>query len=234
MSILFVGTSHVSSESIAQIRGAINSFSPNIVCAELDRGRLAALINKQKPHYPLNLVFKLGVGGYLFALVASTVQRKLGNLVGTTPGEDMLTAVKYAREKKISVALIDQPIEKTMQRISESFGARVIFAMIKDFFSSLLFPKRTRQRLGLDNFSLNRAPSEKFVRAALQHLESNYPSLYSALLVERNTYMVDRIMRIVNPNPESRVLVVVGAAHVPGMQEELRKRYKVTSERLFV
>lgn len=234
MSILFVGTSHISEESVSQIKKAIDTFSPTIVCAELDRRRLTSLINKQKPSYSPRLIFDLGLGGYIFAVIAGIVQQKLGNFVGTTPGNDMLTAVKYAREKKISVALIDQPIDKTIKRVSQEFGPRAIFSLIGDFFSGLLFPKKTKQKFGLENFSLSKAPSEEFVSKALKHLESRYPGLHKALLVERNQFMSERIAHLQSLNAETKLLVVVGAAHMPGMQELLRNHYKLASERLLV
>lgn len=38
-----IGTAHVSSESIAEVRQAIADFSPDVVAVELDPGRYAAL-----------------------------------------------------------------------------------------------------------------------------------------------------------------------------------------------
>ncbi len=232
--ILFIGTSHISPESVSQIKKAIDSFSPTIVCVELDRRRLGSLLKKQKPSYSPRLIFELGLGGYFFAVIGGLIQQKLGNFVGTTPGHDMLTAVQYSREKKASVALIDQPIDVTMRRISKEFGISVIFAMIGDFFSSIFFPERTKKKLGLENFSLSRAPTEAFVKSALHHLETRYPGLYAALLVERNIFMAERVNHLTVLNPDAKILVVVGAAHMPGMQELLRNNYKLASERLYV
>lgn len=233
-SILFLGTSHISSESILQIKNAIDSFKPDVVCVELDRGRLASLLQKKKPSYSPTLIFELGFFGYLFAVVGGIIQQKFGNLVGTTPGADMLTAVTVAREKKISVALIDQPIQQTMKRISSEFGFVDVFHFIVDAFKGLLFPKKMKKELGIENFSLAGAPTDEFVNGALRYLSSRYPGLYKAILLERNDYMLVRIARLRELNPESRLLVVVGAAHVPGMRENVSKHYKSLSEQMLV
>lgn len=234
MNVLFLGTSHVSSESISQIKETIDSFKPDIVCVELDRQRLSGLLKKEKPSYSPKLIFELGLFGYLFAVVGAITQRKFGNMVGTIPGEDMLTAVSVAREQKISVALIDQPIRITMQRISQSFSIKYVFTFISEFFRGIFQSKKMKKELGIESFSLAKAPTKEFVHSALKYLEKKYPAFYQAILVERNEYMFERIKRLSDLNPNFKLLVVVGAAHVPGMQELVRNHYKSSSAQKLV
>ena len=45
-------------------------------------------------------MWRVGIKGFLFAILGRWVSKKLGNLVGVKPGSEMLTAMKLAKKHK--------------------------------------------------------------------------------------------------------------------------------------
>ena len=112
--IIFIGTSHISPESIKKVKKTIIEKKPGIVAIELDRNRLRALVSKTKSKLSFGDIKRVGVKGWLFAMFGQWLQKKLGKKIGIMPGAEMLAAYKTARENNIQIALVDQNIEKTL------------------------------------------------------------------------------------------------------------------------
>ena len=79
--LTLIGTSHISPESIVLVRRTIQEVQPSFVALELDKGRLLALLEKKRKMRWRD-VQKLGVKGFLFALIGAWVEQKLGKMVG--------------------------------------------------------------------------------------------------------------------------------------------------------
>jgi len=100
--IILVGTAHVSRESIEEVQEVIRHEQPDMVCVELDSGRLASM-TQQDSWEKLDLVkvFKEGKGFLLMAnLVLASFQRRLGQNMGVKPGDEMKAAIATASELK--------------------------------------------------------------------------------------------------------------------------------------
>jgi pheromone shutdown protein TraB len=219
-----VGTSHVAKESKIKIEKAYEEFKPTIICIELDEGRLRGLLSKEKSKMPPSLIFKIGLWGYLFSLVARAVQEGVGKKMNILPGDDMLAGVAIAQKHKLPVALIDQNIQITLQRLSKNFKARDKWNLFKDFFRGIFTPKKVMAEMGIKNMDLSKIPSDVIIDKAIGLMEKRYPGLYKTLVEERNHYMVNQIYEIFRKNPESRVLAVVGAGHSKGMTKLLNQK----------
>ena len=87
---------------------------------ELDKKRLSALTSKGSRKIELRSIRHIGLKGFLFSLFGAWAERKLGKLVGVAPGSEMRQAIKIANKEKIELALIDQDIEITLQRLSKA------------------------------------------------------------------------------------------------------------------
>ncbi len=218
----FIGTSHISEESVSQIKKAVETFCPTIICVELDHARLSGLLSKKKPSYNPRMIMQIGVVGYVFAVIGGIVQRKLGKMVGLAPGSDMLAAVTVAREKSLSIALIDQPIHITLRRLSAAFTLKEFFRFFWDVLVGIFAPAKMQKRFGLDKIDLRKVPSSTFISAAIGYIEERYPSIYRTLIAERNTYMVAKVQHLLKLNPGHRLLIVVGAGHLSGMKAHLQ------------
>jgi len=203
--ILFIGTSHIAKQSIREITEQFASLNPDIICVELDNKRLHGLVNNEKPNYSLIGIKYYGLQGYMFAVLGSLLQKRMGNIVGVSPGSDMLTAVNLAKRNGKRLELIDQNIDITLRRFSKSFTMKEKAKMLYDIMRSP-FSKKMQ-------INLNNVPKEEVIEKLMQQLKDRYPKLYSVLVEERNYVMAKNIYRIMSQNPDKKILVVIGAGH---------------------
>ncbi len=223
MSVHIIGTSHIAQESINEIKKAFSELKPDVVAVELDAGRAQGLMSGVKARVSLANIAQIGVKGYLFAKIGQIVQQKLGQSIGISPGTEMKTAMELAKKEHLKIALIDQPIQKTLRNFSKELTWKEKFRFLGDVFKGLLFPKRQMRKIGLDHLDLSKVPEGKLITLMMTQLKDRYPSIYKTLVEDRNKYMVKQIIKLLRENPDKKILVVVGAGHKEGMEELLLK-----------
>ena len=215
--VLLVGTSHVAEESTHAITSAFEHLEPDVVAIELDRPRARALETGEKRRGSTLALFRhSGLFGTVFYLLARFLQERIGRSLGIEPGAEMLHAMRLARERKISIALIDQDIRITMARIKR-IPLREKFRFIRDMLSGRMAGNRDLKEL-----DLRKIPTDEIVLEVIAALRERYPAFYRALVEDRNEVMVRNIERLAQHY--TRVLVVVGKGHMAGMQQILAKR----------
>ncbi len=219
--LLIIGTSHISQQSIKEIKKAIIEFQPEIIGVELDLQRANSLLSEEKNKISLSAILQIGLKGYLFAKIGQIVQQKLGKMVGVSPGSEMKTALQLAHKNKLQVALIDQPIQITLRNFSKKLTWKEKFHFVFDIFKGLLFPKKQMRELGLENFDLSKVPQDEIIEKMMLQLKNHYPNVYKTLVEDRNKYMVAQLVKLLRANPEKKILAVVGAGHKKGMEELL-------------
>lgn len=223
--IHIVGTSHVAKQSELNIKNAFLSFQPDFIAIELDKDRLQSLLSPQKKSSPsLRLLRQVGFVGFFFVLIGGYAQKKLGKLVGVTPGTDMLYAVHLANNNSLSLALVDRPIQQTLRRLSKSFTfkekIRVVGDICKAPFQVVflkLFKSKSKKIVKKGTFDLSSIPEKDVILYLMEMLKKRYPSLYNVLIEERNHYMAKRLVLLAKKNPDKKILAVVGAGHKEGM-----------------
>lgn len=221
-----IGTSHISKHSMKEVENEINNLNPFIVAVELDKQRLDALMNEgKKSSISFKSIKEIGFKGFFFALIANYVSKKLGKLVGVTPGSDMKHAVIIASKNKIKVSLIDQDIKITLRRISKFLTWKERFRFVADIFNGIFFKKKQMKKYNLENFDLNKVPDEKLIEKLISYVEKRYPSLYRVIIHERNIVMSKRLIVIMKKNPEQNILAIVGAGHKKGMLKLIKEYY---------
>jgi pheromone shutdown protein TraB len=77
--------------------------------------------------------------------------------------------------------------------------------------------------LGAQSFSLNSIPNQDLILDLMKKVKNIYPSVYKILVHDRNKFMATNLHNIMLKNPDKNILAVVGAGHVPGMIELLKK-----------
>jgi len=219
--LVLVGTSHIARHSIKDITEAVEAEKPKVIAVELDRRRLHALLSDEKPKMTFSMVRKVGLKGFLFAMLGSWVQRKLGKIVGVEPGADMLTAVRLAQKGGIRLALIDQDIEITLRKFSQALSWRERFRFFGDLLRATFFQRREMRRLGLDKLDLTRVPPKYLVQRLTKELHDRYPNIYRVLIEERNQVMAERLHQVMG-GIEGDVLAVVGAGHEDDLLGRIR------------
>lgn len=205
--LTIIGTSHIAQESVDQVKDFIAHQKPDIVAVELDRSRLAALLEKKRSKPSLKDIKRIGFQGFLFSLIGGWIERKLGEKVGVAPGSEMLSAVKLAQQSGSQVALIDQDIAITLKRFSTAFSWKEKWRFFVDILKGMLWKK------SLITFDLRKVPSEKLIKQLIKEVKVRYPNMYHVLVQERNEVMAQRLAKIMQDFPEKGILAVVGAGH---------------------
>jgi pheromone shutdown-related protein TraB len=211
---LLLGTAHISSRSVEEVRALIQQEKPDRVCVELDAARYGSLTEGSGwGRLDIVEVLKKGKGFLLLAnLVLSSFQRRLGAGLGVSPGEEMLTAVRLAQEEGIPFSLCDRDIQLTLRRAwaRTSFWGKnkMLAAMLASIFSS---EKLTPEEI-------EKLKSRTTFQSMLDELAGYLPAVKEVLIDERDRFLAARIYQ----SEGRRVVAVVGAGHVEGIARSLQ------------
>jgi pheromone shutdown protein TraB len=196
------GTSHVSHDSIDKIDEVLQDGKYDIVALELDPQRLNALQQSGQTD---------SSEGPIFLRLLRYFQRFIGRRTGVMPGQEMLYAYNKAMETDRDVALIDQDIRVTLQRlnsISRKEKVKAVFSMIAGFFVG-------------ERFDVSKIPEEDMITDMTDELKESFPGLYQVLIEERNDYMYHALTELQQNNPEKDIAAFVGAGHRKALEEML-------------
>lgn len=207
--LIIIGTSHISRESAEEIGKEFISFAPEIVAIELDKERLRALFSGNRGKVSFRDIRRVGIKGFMFAVIGSWASRKLGKIVGVEPGVEMKTAVELCRKNKARLELIDRPIEITLRRFSASLSWKERYNLLHDIVSSVIFRKKDP----LLDFDLRKVPGKSIIREMMGRMKKRYPNIYSVLIEERNYFMARKLKRLMAFNKDKNIIAVMGAGH---------------------
>ena len=211
---LLLGTAHISSRSVEEVREVILGEKPDRVCVELDAARYNSLTEPGGwKKLDIVEVLRNRKGFLLLAnLVLSSFQRRLGASLGVSPGEEMLTAVRLAQEAGIPFSLCDRDIQLTLRRAwaRTSFWGKnkMLAAMLSTIFSS---EKLTPEEI-------EKLKSRTTFQSMLDELAGYLPAVKAVLIDERDRYLATRIYQAEG----RRVAAVIGAGHVEGIARSLQ------------
>ena len=201
--IRIYGTSHVSKDSLNVIDTAFES-EPDIVALELDPPRLEALMFEGQGRED----------GSLFIGLLERFQKYIGGKTGLMPGEEMLYAYNRAIQENMDVALVDQDIRITVDRLKQVRRKEKVKAAFS-LLGGLLLPVK-------GGFDISEIPEEQKIREMVARLETSFPGLYRVLMQERNIHIFESLVRLQEENPEADIAVFLGAAHREPVCELLR------------
>ena len=220
--LILIGTSHIAKQSLDEVKNVISEEKPDIVALELDRQRLNALMSKEKPKkWNLYNIRKVGLRGFIFSLIGAWVEKKLGEIVGISPGSEMKVAVRLAKKNKIRIALIDQEIGITLRRFSKALSWREKWNFFVDLVKAFVLRKKEVE------FDLTTVPDEKIIRKMIEKVKERYPNIYRVLIEERNIIMAANLSKLMEQENDKKIVAIVGAGH----EKEIIKLIKKPSVR---
>jgi len=210
--IRLVGTAHVSQKSVEEVRSVIEEFQPDIVGVELDRGRFISL-REEAAEPSVGEILKGGnFGQLLVQWVLTYIQQRIGAETGVKPGAEMLAAVEEAEAHQKPVALIDRDIRITLSRFWGKMGIWEKIKLIGALIYSLVSVEG--QKIDVDEFT-----DQDVVSAAMEEFRKFSPQGAQALIDERDAYLAHQVLMLTGRY--ERVLAVVGAGHILGVQQYL-------------
>jgi pheromone shutdown-related protein TraB len=213
--IILVGTAHISKDSVVEVDRVIRREMPDTVCIELDEGRFASMMHRENWE-KLDIVKELR-GGKGFLIIANLVlgsfQRRMGDVLGVKPGEEMRAAVDTAAALGIPHTLCDRSVQTTLRRAWAKCG---FFDKCK-LLASLLSSAFTTEKLGENE--IEELKDKSALDAMLAELSDFLPAVKETLIDERDHYLAAKIWE----SPGSKLVAIVGAGHVPGLSAQLEK-----------
>ncbi|MBS3170582.1 TraB/GumN family protein [Candidatus Woesearchaeota archaeon] len=213
--LVLIGTSHISPESVKEVKKIIDEIKPTYVAVELDKGRLLGLMGK-KEKLKIKDMFKLGIKETLFIMFGSWLEKKLGKMVGTKPGDEMKVAVREAAKIKAKILLIDQEINITVKRLFKYLTFKEKIRFVGDIVKGLL---GFGEKMSID---LRKVPESELIEKLILQVKERYPNIYKVLITERNEIMAKRLVKFMEKNPSEKIVAVVGAGHESGMSEIIK------------
>lgn len=204
--IYLLGTSHISIESVTQVKEFISSKRPDIIAIELDKKRLYSILHKRK--LKVSDIRFLGIKGFLINWIGAYIEKKLGKLVGTAPGSEMKAAIILAKEQKLQLALIDQPIDVTIKKLTKEITWKEKLRFIKDIIKGVITRKPQ-----IKPFDLRKVPPKETIKKMIEIVRDSYPNVYKVLIKERNEIMAKNLYNLTTKYPDKKVFAIVGAGH---------------------
>jgi len=211
--IIIVGTAHISKESVQEVKQIISEEKPDRVCVEIDETRYKTMTEKSSwKNMNITKILKQRKGFLLLSnLILASFQRRLGQELGIRPGEDMMAAIIAAKEKNIPFSFCDREIQVTMKRAWYKTGFwgknKMLAAMLGSIFSNEKLSEEELEEL----------KKKSALHGMLEELANFLPSVKEVLIDERDVFLATKVFEAEGV----RIVVVVGAGHVPGMVEHL-------------
>lgn len=225
--IILVGTAHISKESVILVEKTIEEEQPDFIGVELDNERLHQLISGKKwEEMDIINIIKSGKG-YLFLLniLLSNMQKQLGEVVGVKPGSEMLAAIKKSSEIKKPISLLDRDIKITLKR---AFVLMTLREKIKLGIGIIggIFKGSSGEKINAEK--IEELKKDDLINKLMKELGKQMPSIKKVLVDERDEYIAEMIRKI----PGKKIVAVVGAGHLNGIIEILKKNKKVDLQKI--
>ncbi|WP_078555251.1 TraB/GumN family protein [Bacillus alkalicellulosilyticus] len=215
--IILIGTAHVSRQSAEQVKQVIEAEKPDSVCIELDEQRYKAITdgNRWKDMDIFNVIKEKKATLLLMNLVISSFQKRVAKQFDIKPGQEMIQGIESAEAVGAELVLADRNIQITFARIWNGIGvwgkAKLMYELIFSIFN----------KEEISEEELEKMKSQDMLNSMLEDITVSFPRLKTPLIDERDQYLSQKIKEA----PGNKVVAVLGAAHVPGIKEEIKKEH---------
>ena len=223
-SLRILGTAHVSTASVEAVREQISSFKPDLVAVELCESRHQALTsNRRLDKEGLLKVVKEGKAPLvLLQSLLAAEQRKMGLDEGQQPGAELLAAVQEAEAAELEVALIDRDIQTTLRRAWKKMR---FFEKVKILWS-LLGDDEDEDAPEVSEL----LEDQDLLSSLMEELRTFSPGAGTVLIDERDAFLAGKISQL--DRSGKKILAVVGAGHLKGIEKHLSSESVVTEDTL--
>lgn len=214
---ILIGTAHVSKQSAEQVKAVIESEKPDSVCVELDQQRYQSIKdgNKWKDTDIFKVIKEKKASLLLMNLAISSFQKRMAKQFDIQAGQEMIQGMESAKEVGAHIVLADRNIQITFARIWHGIGFWGKVKLLSQIVASI-FSKES-----ITEEELEKMKSQDAINAILDDFTASFPELKGPLIDERDQYLSQKIKEA----PGNKVVAVLGAAHVPGIIEEIKREH---------
>ena len=218
--ITIIGTAHISSDSVEEVKQALIEIQPDTVAIELDDERYKSMTETKdwKEMDIVDIIKKKKVGFLLAQMILSSYQRKIAQNLNQNVGQEMSVAIQYSKENQTKLIMIDRNIQTTLLRIWHNLCWFEKIKMLSELLGSL-FENDVKEE------DIEALKQGDMLQSALAEVSKQFPKIAETLIFER-----DRIMayKLAHANGQ-KIVAVVGAAHVPGIQKNLTNNTPISN-----
>lgn len=217
--IYLIGTAHVSLTSRQEVKECIDEVQPDSICIELDDDRYEAFQNpKRWEDTDIIQVIRENKTGYMIVnLILSSYQRRIAKKMNVQAGQEMLQGIESAKEIGAHLVLADRNIQTTFKRIyrKHSFWQKIklLTSMVLSIFEDE----------DITNEDIENLKQADVLDVALKDIGKEYPIVAEVLIHERDQVLAYKIKNA----PGNKIVAVLGAAHIPGIKNEIYKDYDI-------
>ena len=212
-----LGTAHISKTSVDVVRAAIASGDYDTIAVELDPQRAQALTDPDAlARLDLVKVLREGKTAVFAAnLGLAAYQRRLAEQLDIEPGAELKAAVLDARERGLSLHLIDRDVGLTFRRAMQRLGWWGRAKVSGGLMASLFFDEKVSDE------QIEGLKEGDMLESSFSEFAADSPALYETVIAERDQYMAARLREIPAQGAAREVLAVVGAGHLQGLAKHL-------------
>jgi len=217
--VAVLGTAHVSKASTDKVQQLLESDAYDTVAVELCESRYKTM---ESPENFLDMdlgqvVRQRKLFRVVAILILSGYQQRVAERLGVEPGAEMKTAIRLAKARDLSVALIDREIGITFKRVyrSMSFWRKVL--LFNTLVASLFYTEDISAK------EVEHIKQGRTFEAIFDQLPMSIRNIKTVLLDERDSYMAAKIKQHIAAHKPKSLLAIVGAAHLPGIVRELKQ-----------
>ena len=205
--ITLIGTGHVFDLSSALL-DKLDERQPDIICLELDKQRYNTLIMKRskiksyKDKKNAPIIYKL----------LARFQDNIAKEYGVKAGDEMLTAIKYAKSHQIPLELIDLNAQNLFRKMLHSMSlSEKLKLFLSGFGGIFVNKKRVENEL--------KKIEEEF-DTYIEQIGEKFPTIKKTLIDERNVYMAKKLKKLTEDY--ENIVACIGDGHVPGISKLLK------------
>lgn len=214
---ILIGTAHVSKHSAEQVKEVIEAERPDSVCVELDEQRYQTITegSKWQEMDIIQVIKEKRASLLLMNLAISSFQNRMAKELGIKAGQEMIQGIESAKEVGAELVLADRNIQITFSRIWGNLGLKGKALLLSQIITSIF------SRDSISEEELEKLKEQDTINAMLNEFTETFPRLKKPLIDERDQYLAQKIKEA----PGEKIVAVLGAAHVPGIKEEIKKTH---------
>src|SRR5699024_4026917 len=148
-------------------------------------------------------------------LTIYSFQKRMANQFDIKPGQEMIQGIESAKELDADLVLADREIQTTFARTWNGIGFKGKALLLTQVLAGIFSKEEITEE------ELEKMKSRDMIDTVLQEFSTTFPALKTTLIDERDQYLAEMIRTA----PGQKIVAVLGAAHVPGITEEIHKRH---------
>jgi len=214
---VLLGTAHVSRRSAEAVHEMLAAESFDAVAVELCAHRAHAMRNPgDVANLDLFKVIREGKVGVIAAgLALGAFQRRLAEQFGIEPGAEMRAAMDEADARQIPCWLIDRDVGLTLRRARDSLGFWDKTTLTAGLIGSMVSSEEISEE------EVEKLKQGDMLQSTFAEFARQSAPLYRSLIAERDQYMAARLRQEAGSAPPRKVLAVLGAGHLEGIERHL-------------